>query len=223
MSEPGYILVDAVAKACGSERAPSGQVLVAVDAVDLAYLGAAGVVEAARSDGLVLRKACDPAARRFGLATLVVVPPYGADDQSLWIVDGWTVIQTHGGGLDLKGANLAGAFLAGANLRGADLRDADLSRADLTKADLTGASLIGACLAGATLYSASLKNSDLSEADLSRADIRHADLRDAVCRRTAFRGADLWGTYMWRVDVSQAFVEGADLTRSDYLQEEVQC
>lgn len=219
MSGSGYRLVDAVAKACGLADRVGDRVLVAADSVDLAELGAAGVVEMARTNGATFTSAGEVAG--VSLETLIVVSADGSDNPALWVVDGWAVIQAHGQALDLRGARLDGADLAGADLRGADLSEADLSRANLTKANLTGATLIGACLAGASLFSASLKDADLTEADFCRSDLRHADLRGAVCRRAAFRGADLWGTYMWKVDVSEAFMEGADLSRSDYLAERV--
>ncbi len=218
MSGSGYRLVDAVAKTCGLAEGEGDWELVTAAAIDLAELGAAGLVVVARAHGSTFKSAGDAGA---SLQTLIVVSSNGADNPALWVVDGWAAIQAHGRSLDLRGARLVGADLAGADLRGADLSEADLSRADLTKADLTGATLIGACLAGATLFSASLKEADLTEADFCRSDLRHADLRGAVCRRTAFRGADFWGTYMWKVDVSEAFVEGIDLTRSDYLAEKV--
>lgn len=216
MSNSGYQLVNAVARACGLDDEAGNWILVSTTAIDLAKFGVAGVVEMARANNALFTSISNAS-----LETLIVVPVNDTDYSTLWVVDGWTVIQAYGQAIDLRGARLVGADLAGADLRGADLSEADLSRADLTKSDLTGATLIGACFAGATLFSASLKDANLTEADFCRSDLRHADLRNTICRRTAFRSADLWGTYMWRVDVSEAFVKGADLTRSDYLAEEV--
>lgn len=216
MSSSGYQLVNAVARACGLADETGNWVLVSTSAIDLAKFGAVGVVEMARANNALFTSTSE-----VSLETLIVVSANDTDYSTLWVVDGWAVIQAHGRALDLRGARLVGADLAGADLRGADISEADLSRADLTKADLTGATLIGTCFAGATLFSASLKDANLTQADFCRSDLRHADLRNTICRRTAFRGADLWGTYMWKVDVSEAFVKGADLTRSDYLAEEV--
>ena len=145
MSSSGYQLVNAVARACDLANEAGNWVLVSTTAIDLAKFGAVGVVEMACANNALFTSTSD-----VSLETLIVVSANDSDYSTLWVVDGWSVIQAHGRALDLRGARLVGA----------DLSEADLSRADLTKTDLTGATLIGACFADVTLCSASLKDAN---------------------------------------------------------------
>lgn len=208
-------LVDIAVETCGGPGPSEQYSLIATDAATLATEGPMRVA----TDGLATgRGRVGTTGHDGGLQTLVLARhPTGHEVEALWVLDGWSMLRADGEAADLRAARLRGAQLRGARLRGADLRDADLTGADLEKADLGGADLTGATLAGGNLFSASLQDADLTEADLCRTNLRHVDMRRSVCVRTAFRGADMWRTYMWDVDLSQAFVVGADLERADYL------
>lgn len=164
--------------------------------------------------GAVLQNAAEVTAHGGTLSVLLLVRLEESDLGDVHVVDGWSLVRSHGARADLREAPLRGADLRGARLSGANLADADLRGADLEKADLSGADLTGANLCGAVLHRAGLRGADLTEADLCRADLRHADLQEAVLVRTALRGADLWESYLWNVDVSTAFTEGVDLDRA---------
>jgi hypothetical protein len=104
------------------------------------------------------------------------------------LLDGEKVLQEHGSGANLSGADLRGAHLSGADLRGANLSGANLSGAYLSGAYLRGAYLSGAYLRGAYLSGAYLSGAYLSGAYLSGADLRGAHLSGAN-----LRGANLGG------------------------------
>jgi len=211
-------LIDVVIEECGASGKSAEYGLVATNGIQLGFLGVLGVVAAAVQDRRIYRTARELARDNALLKTLVLARVSGGvTPTELWILDGWSLIRSRGEYLNLRGAFLRGAQLQGARMKGAYLEDVDISGADLTKADLSRANLTGAVMAGTNLFCANLQGANLTEAELCRADLRHADMRLTRCVRTAFRGADLWNAYMWNVDVSQAFTDGADFTRSDHL------
>lgn len=212
-------LVDLAVAACAPDADAEDFRLVAVDPVALAVRGAPAVVRAAIDEGRTARTAAEVAAAAGTLQALVLVSR--PDTGRLWVLDGWRLLRADAAGADLRGAPLRGAQLQAARFTTVDLSEADLTGADLEKADLSGANLTGADLTAASLFSASLQKADLTESSLCRADLRHADMRESVCVRTALRGADLWGAYLWNVDVSQAFTEGLDVERADFLNSKV--
>lgn len=219
--EPGSRgLVDLAVAACAPDADAGDFRLIAADPVELAVHGAPAVARAAVDDGRTARTAAEVAALGGTLQALVLVAPDTGQGR-LWVLDGWRLLRADAAGADLRGAPLRGARLQAARLTTADLSEADLAGADLEKADLSGANLTGADLTAASLFSASLQKADLTESSLCRADLRHADMRESVCVRTALRGADLWGAYLWNVDVSQAFTEGLDVERADFLNSKV--
>lgn len=220
-AEPGSRqLIDLAVAAC-APGADTQRFLVAVEPVVLASRGVPAVAREALDDGRTARTAADVTAVEGTLQTLVLIERADGAHGRLWVVDGWRLLRADATGADLRGAPLRGARLQAARLASADLSEADLTAAGLEKADLSGANLTGADLTAACLFSASLQKADLTESSLCRADLRHADMRDSICVRTAMRGADLWGAYLWNVDVSQAFTEGLDIERADFLNAKV--
>jgi uncharacterized protein YjbI with pentapeptide repeats len=143
------------------------------------------------------------------------------------LLDGETVLKSHGAKADLTRADLTGANLTGADLTGADLTGADLTGADLyeayltganlteaylTRADLSGANLTGADLTGAYLYEAYLTGADLTGAYLTGAYLTRADLTGADLTGADLTGADLTGADLTGADLTGADLTGADLT-----------
>lgn len=215
-------LIDLAVAACAPGADAESFHLVAVDPVALAMRGASAVTRVAIEEGRTVRTAAEVAAVEGSLQSLVLLQPATTGPGRLWILAGWRLLRADAAGADLRGAPLGGARLEGARLATADLSEADLTGAHLEKADLSAANLTGADLTGASLFSASLQRADLTESSLCRADLRHADMRESVCVRTALRGADLWGAYLWNVDVTQAFIEGLDVERADFLNSKVE-
>ncbi|KAF0646849.1 MULTISPECIES: pentapeptide repeat-containing protein [Streptomyces] len=212
-------LLDLMATECTGETASDDCGLVAVDSMATLTTDLRSYAASQIDVGRVYHDAAELTAAGHNLRTVLFVRGLGRDhDRDVWVVDGWTLLRGHGTGTDLSHADLRGAKLAGAQLTEADLSEADLRGADLAKADLSGAVLVGADLAGAVLYRASLLNADLTEADLRRTCLIHADLQRAVCARTAFRGADLTDSYLWDVDLSSAYLDGAELHRASDLE-----
>ena len=210
--------MDIVIEVCTGSQADAEYALIATDGIQLGSIGVLAVVKQAVNSRKLYRTTKELAKDHAGLQTLVLARFSGSDmPTDFWVFDGWSLLRSRGENLNLSGALLRGAPLRGARMKGANLEDADLSGADMEKADLSSTNLTGAKLAGSNLFSANLQTANLTEAELCRCDLRHADLRKAICVRTAFRGADLWNTYMWNVDVSEAFTDGADFKRSDYL------
>lgn len=215
-------LIEIAAEACAPGVPPERCCLVTADAAELAARGAGAVVREALAGDRTARTAADVARLGATLQVMVLVERAEPNCGRVWVVDGWQLLRAHGAGADLRGAPLRGARLAAARLGSADLSEADLRTADLEKADLSGANLTGADLTGACLFSASLQKTDLTESSLCRVDLRHADLREAVFVHTAMRGADVWEAYLWNVDISQAFTEGLDVGRADFLNAKVE-
>lgn len=215
-------IIDVAVEVCTGSVSNEQFGLISTDAVQIGSIGLLEVVKASISSRKVYCTARELAENGVELKTLVLVHFSGGEiSKAFWILDGWSLLRSHGEGLDLRGLLLRRANLVGARMKGANLENADLSGSDMQKANLSTANLTGANMAGSNLFSANLHSADLTEAELCRADLRHADLRKSICVRTAFRGADLWGTYMWNVDLSQAFTSGADFQRSDYLNEAI--
>lgn len=212
-------LIDVAVEVVTGGPATDRHVLVPLSAAAACATGVHEAVAASLATGRRHRTARDLADANAGLDlfALVALAPDVVEVLDVWVIEGWRLLRAHGAGVDLRGARLRGAALRGARLWGAHLGETDLRGADLVKAELAYADLTGADLAGSDLYSASLKGANLTEASLCRTDLRNADLRDARCIRTAFRGADFWMAYLWKVDMSQAFTDGADLERADHL------
>ncbi|MET8628877.1 pentapeptide repeat-containing protein [Kitasatospora sp. NPDC004669] len=208
-------LLDCAVQAAQAHAGPTQRfTLVGVEAASLGATGARSYVQASIAAGRTHTSARELADTGTSLQTLALA--LLSEEQQLdhmWLIDGWRLLRLHGTAVDLQGARLRGAQLQGAHLAGADLREADLAGADLEKADLSGSNLTGANLAGSILARANLRAADLTEAELCRTDLRHSDLRESRCTRAAFRGADLWEAVISDLDLSQAFVDGAELDR----------
>jgi uncharacterized protein YjbI with pentapeptide repeats len=119
-------------------------------------------------------------------------------------------------GLDLKGLNLAGAEFRHCDLRGSTFEGANLKKAHLSICQLEGANFARADLSGAGLShsqaaGASFERAKLVGCPMFLIELHNANLRGADLSRSELRAARLQGA-----DLTGARLDGADLERACY-------
>ena len=120
---------------------------------------------------------------------------------------------------DLSGANSTRAYLCHADFEGANLSDADMTEADLTLATFVSAWIVGLNLTGArlaattfgkTLCGALLRGVDLTDAIFSETNLSRVDLM--YSHQGTFSGDEETRSYFWRANLTEAYLNSADLT-----------
>ncbi|HET6597834.1 MAG TPA: toll/interleukin-1 receptor domain-containing protein [Anaerolineales bacterium] len=121
----------------------------------------------------------------------------------------WNVWRPERRSYNLKNVNFTSANLRGACLSCADLRGARFNCADLSFADLRLATVDGVQFKEAKLKAVKLGGLHAVRANLSQTDLEYADLSGAD-----LTGADLTHSNLKSVNLTDAVLDGADLSES---------